>query len=391
MAETILIPSTGDLPAVPAAALRTSLFGAIKASIGPEIPQLAGRHLGLEHTRAAAALDLLALATLRRLSRRSASIEGASRLFTDLGSQHLDDELAAALDRLEAGPRAPAGRGRDPAVRHLQYSVRWVVYSVATATGLPAAAVRELVALATLLVLVGLRESMHAGALDAKALRQRLADEHPSGVRFRLRTLVEACTQARSVAGRDDANGARGAKRRPLRSVAAAVLVLAVAVAAALVWRDVGDSSGAASGRAGAAEGRAERAPGSDASAAARPDAVRLDELKDFLSAGPPEGEFVFALDGVLFEPDSAMLDSSSNAQLRALAAVLARHPKSRTTLAVRAEGDDEDAMELAKNRAVAVRAALAVFGVPLSRTHHAGVGGSRSSNDRVEARVGRT
>jgi outer membrane protein OmpA-like peptidoglycan-associated protein len=280
------------------------------------------------------------------------------------------------------------GHGKDPAVRHFGYSVRWVVYSVATATGLRAAAVRELVTLTTLLVLVGLREYMNVGALDAKALRERLADEHPAGVRSRLHTLVEACVQARSLAGRD-ANGAGGATRPPLRKAAVGALVLAVAIAAALVWRDAADPSGGP-GIVGVSSTLGEPAPGSDVTAAGQGTA-RLNELKDFLSAGPPEGEFVFALDGVRFEPNSAMLDSSSNVQLRALAAVLAGHPKTRTTLAVRAEGDDEDAMELAKNRAVAVRAALAVFGVPLLRTHHEGVSEARSPGNRVEARVGRT
>jgi outer membrane protein OmpA-like peptidoglycan-associated protein len=92
----------------------------------------------------------------------------------------------------------------------------------------------------------------------------------------------------------------------------------------------------------------------------------------------------------VEFEPDSATPKSTSNAQLKEIASALAAFPKARITLEAHADGETEDERELAERRAVAVRAALAVFGVPLSRTNHAGVGDTNRSSYRVEARVTR-
>jgi outer membrane protein OmpA-like peptidoglycan-associated protein len=352
MTESIWLgASRGESPPSEAAA-PASLHVAVKAAIGNEIPRHAARHLGEEEARVLAAFDLLILATLRRFARRIVSTEGAARLFGDLGSRHLDDRLSAALDPLTADEPhdPPFARGEETARRHFGRSTGRVAFTVAAETGLRPETLRTLLPLVTLLVLAGLRDYMKAGDLDGNALRQRLADEYPPALTMpRLR-----------------------------RAFVLGSLLLALAAAAALAWRSAPRDAPAPLERS---------APGGNAiPQASRSPAVGA--LVEYLSSDEAPGDQVVALDGVRFEPGSATLDPVSNAQLRELATVLERYPKARTTLTVQTDDASEEALEMAKQRAAAVRAALAVFGVPLARTYHAGVGAAEVPGHPVEARV---
>jgi outer membrane protein OmpA-like peptidoglycan-associated protein len=110
-----------------------------------------------------------------------------------------------------------------------------------------------------------------------------------------------------------------------------------------------------------------------------------LNGLAPFLSGGEPDLEYVFVLDGVQFDPASATLRSTSNAQLAQLARVLTDFPEARLTIEAHevAAGAEE-----ARARALAVRAAIAALGVQPSRMRHAGVNGASRSS--VEVRVTR-
>lgn len=372
MADPVSLDAHGGEPPVAAAVAPASLFAAVKVSIGSEIPRHAARYLGEDEARVLTALDLLVLATLRRLAQQSATTDGAARLFADLASKRLDSEVSAALDRLLVDE--PGERGERPipgeavTARYFGRSAGSVVRAVASTTGLGVEAVTRLLVLTTPHVLVALRNYMKAGSLDAKTLRQRLANEHPT-VRWRL--------LRRPFAGRDH------------RALAPGALVVALAAAIALAWRSAVGPTGALEGAEGSAALR-HPVPANGAPPRASPSAgVRA--LVEFLSSDAAQEEYVFVLDGVQFEPASATLKSTSNAQLRAVAAALAAYPEARITLEAHAEGDTEEEHALAEHRAVAVRAALAVFGVPLARTNHAGVGDTdRPGGHRVEARVTR-
>jgi outer membrane protein OmpA-like peptidoglycan-associated protein len=376
MADPVSLDAHGGEPAVAAAAAPASLFAAVKVSIGSELPRHAARYLGEDEARVLTALDLLVLATLRRLAQRISTTDGAARLFADLASKRLDTELSAALDRLLVDD--PGERDERPipgeavTARQFGRSTGSVVRAVAATTGLGVEAVRRLLVLTTPQVLVALRNYMRAGSLDAESLRQRLANEHPT-VRWRL--------LRRALAA--------GEVRRDRRALALGALVVALAAAIALAWRSAVGPNGALEGAAGSGALR-HLMPENGASPRASPSAG-VSALVEFLSSDAAQVEYVFVLDGVQFEPGSATLKSSSNAQLREVAAALTAYPKARITLEAHAEGSTEEERALAEQRAVAVRAALAVFGVPLARTNHAGVGDTdRAGGHRVEARVTR-
>jgi outer membrane protein OmpA-like peptidoglycan-associated protein len=387
MADPVSLDAHGG-EALPAAAAPASLFAAVKAWIGGELPRHAARYLGEDEARVLTAMDLLILASLRQLAARSATTEGAARLFGDLGSKRLDVELSAALDRLLVDePGGLAGQpfpGEEITARHFGRSIGSVVLAVASTTGLEVEEVRQLLVLTTPHVLAALRDYMNAGSLDANALRQRLANEYPKG-RWtrRLHRVFSAAAE-----GTSGASPARSTGRSVRRDRRALALVAVVAVVVALAWPSVDDPAGAPDGAESAAALRHAQPEGGPAPLASHGAAVS--GLVEFLSSDAVEAEFVFGLDEVEFEPASATLKSTSNAQLKEIATALAAFPRSRITLEAHADGETEDERELAERRAVAVRAALAVFGVPLSRTNHAGVGDTNRSGHRVEARVTR-
>lgn len=338
--------SRNELPSS-AAGEATSLFTAVKASIGYEVPRHAARQFAVDEARARIAFDLLVLAVLRALARRSRSVEGASRMFAELGNPHLDDDVAAALRLLvDDAPFDGQTDRADAAVRrHFGHSARGLVLEVAATTGLRLEAVNPLLGVATLLVFAGLRDYINAGGLDARALRERLDAEYPSAPRVGARALRDAFPVGRRRA------------TRLVPTFALATVLVALWAMAVVAWR-------------GALAPDDPRTP--PAAAAQHPPAnPAIRELVEFVSSNGAEREFVLALDAVRFDPKSTTIDSVANSQLKAVAAVLAKSPKTRTVVAVHAEGSTEEDHELAKQRAAAVRAALAVFGLPLAQSHH--------------------
>lgn len=377
MAEPLSLDARDDEPS-PVAVAPASLFSAVRVSIGSELPRYAARYLGENEVSVGTAMDLLILACLRRFAFQIATTEGAARLFGDLADRRLDTQLSAALERLLADPpgerEQPVPGERAMArvtVRHFGRSARSVVRTAASATGLGVETVWRLLVLTTPHVLAALRDYMRAGSLDAKALRERLENEYPSATR------QHPLRQAFA--------GWRPDYRRAL---ALAALVVALAAAIALAWRSTV-----------APPGSPERAEGSGVPPQPRPEneapprAIRSAEasaLIEFLSNDTAQREYVFALDGVQFEPATATLRSTSNAQLKELAATLVAFPEAKIRLEAHAAGDTEAERALAEQRAVAVRAALAVFGVALARTDHTRAGDTIGRGDRVEARVTR-
>jgi outer membrane protein OmpA-like peptidoglycan-associated protein len=177
-------------------------------------------------------------------------------------------------------------------------------------------------------------------------------------------------------------------RRNRRRAFALGALVALVAVAVALALRSADEPGGATDSAEGVRVPRHAGPEGGPAPSVSRSTAVSA--LIEFLSSDAAQDEYAFVLDGVEFEPASATLKSTSNAQLKEVATALAAFPRSRITLEARADGESEDERELAERRAVAVRAALAVFGVPLSRTNHASVRDTDRPVHSVEARVTR-
>ncbi|WP_244620551.1 OmpA family protein [Methylosinus sporium] len=88
-------------------------------------------------------------------------------------------------------------------------------------------------------------------------------------------------------------------------------------------------------------------------------------KLRAFLVGEAAPGRKIawFELDGVAFEPRGAALRPAAQTQLRAVADILAAHPRARATVA--AYGD---AKRLSKRRAEAVVAALTRLGVNAAR-----------------------
>ena len=355
MAEfTSLGASRGESPPSETVA-PASLFVAVKAAIGTEIPRHAARYLCADEARVLRAMDLLIASTLRKFAERIVTTDGAARLFGDLASKRLDGVVSAALERLVADePDERGARLGEPIVaRQFGRSVGPVVFQVAGATGLTAEAAWELLILTTPLVLEGLRDYTQAGGLDAAALRQRLATEYPTAGRMRRR--------ARAV-------------------VVGALVVLAAAAALALWWTI---ERSIAPGTAGGPQAttRSDTPPARSAG---------VDGLIAFLAGDPTRDEYVFALDGVEFEPASATLKSTSNTQLAQVAVALSAFPETRITVQVHADGDTTGERAVAEQRALAVRASLAVFGLDIARTDHAGMAKANRPGHPVEARVTR-
>jgi outer membrane protein OmpA-like peptidoglycan-associated protein len=382
MAESFSLDDRADAPAASAAA-PASLFAVVKASIGSELPRHAARFLGEDATRVSSAMDLLITACLRRFARRIATNDGAARLFGDLANGHLDADLSVALDRLLVDPPAVRGPQQpgDGALarlteRHFGRSAGPVVRAAAAATGLGIEAVRWLLVITTSHVFAAFRDYMNTGNLDAHALRLRLAEEYPSALAERWHLLGRAAATKLHRHRRERTPGALAVALAP-----AVALAVALAAAVALAWRSTvapKDTEGAGAPRQLSADGEGQLlAFGTEASA-----------LVEFLSNDTAVVEHVFVLDRVQFEPASAMLKSTSNAQLRELAAALAAFPGARITLEAHADRDTKEELALAEQRAVAIRAALAVFGIPLSRTNHAGVSDANGSGPLVQARV---
>jgi outer membrane protein OmpA-like peptidoglycan-associated protein len=381
-------------PATNAAVARSSLSAAVKDSIGSEFVHHAARVIGANEWRTQSATDLLVSAVLRRLARRSATPDGAARVFAELGSPRIDSDYFATVDRLLADESGEHGGsadvGREAAEGLLGRETRALVLNVAATSGLTVDATWQLLTLAIPLVYAALRDHVRDRGLDAEALQNRFATEYvkiPGKRRFRLRPTVAAATgQALRFAREARTRAAAALARRDRRAVRG-VLALAAVVAVAL-WLSGGGPTTEVVSSGGErptrlVEDATDPMPGARHSAG-------LDGLIAFLSNSAPETEYVFALDGVQFEPASATLRSASNAQLAQLARVLTDFPEARLTIEAYDDGAPDGAQgdTRSERRALAVRAAIAALGVQPSRMRHAGVNGASRAGPLVEARV---
>jgi len=393
MAESIWMGAIAREPAPTAAVAPASLLAAVKQGIGSEFARHAARFIGEDEFRTQSAFELLVSAILRRLARRSATPDGAARVFADLRSPRIDSDLLATVERLLADEPEEQGERLDPGEQaaHALFGRRTgsLVFGVGSVTGLGVEAVWQLLGLTRPLVYAALRDHATERGFNAEALQQRLASEYPTARSVRRRPLHRAVA---SAAGRTlrSTRGvlARAAAAAARRDHLALVLGALIAVAAALPWQSgVSPIDAAASAGSGSvispiafADGPM---PGATRSAGA-------DGLRAFLSGDASEVEYVLALDGVQFEPASATLKSVSNAQLAQLASALTDFPEARLAIEVHADGATGEAQDraLSERRALAVRAALAGFGVRPSRMSHAGISGVTQPGTRIEARV---
>ena len=380
--EAIPIPdvATGAAPA----GAPGGVLAAVRQSIGGEFSRHAARFVGEDPARTETAVDLVVLAILRRLARRGTTAEGAARVFGQLGSADIDHGvLAVTALLLDEAPVLEDGRctaGEQAA--HALFG-RWtgsLAFQVASTAGLGADAVSRLLGLATPLVLAALRDYVRAHNLDAEALGQRLEGEMLVGAFARRRTLrreVAAAIQRTSRRGHSAlVHAAEGLVRRDRWDLLHYTVVVALTVvAAAIAWFGL--------------TGRAQVSPGPPVAARANGLGASwgngVDRLRAFLAGDASEDEFVFMLDGIRFEPGSATLKSESNAQLGQLARVLDLFPTAR--IAIEASEPDGN-LELAERRALAVRAALAAFGIQPSRMAHAGNRNAGRPGSRIEARA---
>jgi Cu+-exporting ATPase len=168
-----------------------------------------------------------------------------------------------------------------------------------------------------------------------------------------------------------------GALRRPERSrrlALAGAAAAALAIAAGLTWRDwrprfpVGETPPSPPAQREPTPSVTERpaeAPKTDARSGVAASEGVESKLRAYLeSETPPARKLAwFELDGVVFEPRGAGLQPSSQAQLQAVADILAAHPGVRATVAAY-----DEAKKLSKRRAEAVVAALTRLGVAPSR-----------------------
>jgi hypothetical protein len=269
--------------------------------------------------------------------------------------------VSAALEQLVADRPDESGArsGEHVTVRQFGRSVAPMVGRVTATTGLAPRVVHELLILATPLVLAALRDYMNAGSLDAEALRQRFAVEFP-------------------MAGR---------MRRGVRALVIGVPVVLAAVATLAWWRTL-DSNPVPGTAASPAAARLSQTEGRTPPPATR--GTGVDGLLEFLSRDATAVEYVLALDRVEFEPASATLKSSSNRQLAQVALALAAFPEARITVQAYAGGDTKDERAMAEQRALAVRAALTVFGLDIARTDHAAVSDATRPDAPVLARITR-
>ena len=398
MAEPILIDATARQPApaqAPAAA-PARLFTAIQHAIGTEFPRHAARFVGEDASRTQFAIDLLVAAMLRRLARRSATPDGASRVFAELGSPRVDSDLLATVDRLLAdepgGPGERLSAGEQAAQALFGRWTGALVLQVGSATGLRVEAVWQLLGLTTPLVYAALRDHTRERGLDAAALQHRLAGEDAAERSIYRRpphSAVAAATEgALRVARAALARAGEEVARLDRRTLVLGGLVAVIAVAAALFWRSGVDPMNAGASAGGNGASRPVGFAGGPRSGATR--SAGADGLRTFLSGDASGVEYVLALDGVQFEPASATLKSGSIAQLAQLAGALADFPEARLTIEARADGTADAAQDqtLAERRALAVRAALAALGVRPSRMSHAGIDGADQPGARIEARV---
>jgi outer membrane protein OmpA-like peptidoglycan-associated protein len=397
MAEPIVVDARAVAaePAATAAVAPWSLSAAVRDSISSEFARHAARFIGADEWRTQSALDLLVSAVLRRLARRSATPDGAARVFAELGSPRIDSDFRATVDRLladepgEQGEGADAGREAAPGL--LEQQTGALVLNVAATSGLTVDATWQLLAVATPLVYAAVRDHVRDRGLDAEALRNRLASEYVqarSKRRFRLRRAVAAAAgQALRFTREARARSAAAVARRDHRTLVGGIVAVGAVVAVSLWLAGGGPTNVAVSAGSGGAprlvEDRNAPVPGARHSAG-------LDGLVAFLSSGPSEVEYVFVLDGVQFEPASATLRSASNAQLAQLARVLADFPDARLRIEAYADGAPDAAQEhtRSESRALAVRAAIAALGVQPSRMRHAGLNGASRTGSPVEARV---
>jgi hypothetical protein len=257
------------------------------------------------------------------------------------------------------------------------------VFDVASISGLTVDATWRLLALTIPFIYAALRDHVRARGLDAEALRDQLESEcvtAGSKRRYRPRGTAgplagRALTFARDARARLAAAVARRRNRYAL-----AVGIVAVGAVALSLWLGGGPTTEGPN--AGDGGGTRLLADPNRALPTARSSAA-LDGLVAFLSRNEPEGEYVYLLDGVQFEPASATLRSASNSQLARLARVLADFPDAHVTIEAYVDGAPD-----AASRALAVRAAIAALSVQPSRMRHVGINGAGPAGPRVEARV---
>jgi len=382
MSDAILMPEA--LAGVAPAEATGGLLAAVRQSIGGEFSRHAARFVGEDRARTETALELLVLAILRRLARRATTAEGAVRVFGELGDASIDrGVLAVTALLLGEAPAFEAGRyAAGDQAAHALFG-RWtdsLVFEVASTAGLGSDAVSRLLGVTTPFVHAALRDYVRGRGLDVEGLRQRLEAEILVGTFARRRPLHrEAAAAIRRTSRSGRAALLRGAQklvRRDRRELVHGGALAALIVAAvATVWLG-------AAGRADVPPGAAVAAPG-EGRGVSRGDGT--DGLRAFLAGDASAGEFVLALDAIRFEPGSATLKSESNAQLGRLARALADFPEARVV--IEAHDADQD-HALAERRALAVRAALASFGIQPSRMAHAGSRDASRPGSRIEARV---
>jgi outer membrane protein OmpA-like peptidoglycan-associated protein len=395
MAELIATSETAGARATLDSRASGSLLAAVGQALGGDLPRRAAEFIGEDPSRTATALDLLVVAILRRLARRSASQEGGARLFDKLGDPRIDSDVLETVDRLLAETPAAEGErlvaGEQAAQALFGQWTASLVFQVGSNAGLRGEAVWQLLGLATPLVYAALRDHARERGLDAESLRQRLAGEFLVGAFARRRPLYDSVGAAVQRAPQRLrtalARAAEVVTRRDRRTAARGALLVAALVAVAVVaWR----------GHAGRADASAHADPPDTTNAAAStvgrdashgPHAAGMDGLRAFLASEASEVEFVMALDGVTFEPASATLRSQSNAQLAQLAAVLAAHPDARATIEAYDDATAHDPA-LAERRALAVRAALAALGIQPVRMTHARSSDAHRAGARIEARI---
>jgi hypothetical protein len=374
-------------PAANAVLPPSRLSAAVKDSVGSEFARHAARFIGADEWRTRSAVDLLVSAVLRRLARWSAGPDGAAGVFAELNNPRIDSDLLATVGRLLADEGGGQGEGLDAGreAAHGLFGPRTesLVFDVASISGLTVDATWQLLALAVPVIYAALRDHVKERGLDAEALRDQLESERVtagSKRRYPPRGVVASPAGPARLFVRDArARVAAAVARRGLYALVGGIVAVGAVVAVSL-WLGGGlttEVSSAGSGGGTRVVGdRNDPVPAAGHSAA-------LDGLAVFLTSGEPEGEYVVVLDGVEFEPASATLRWASNAQLAELARVLADFPEAWVTIEAYTDGAPD-----AATRALAVRAAIAAFGVQPSRMRHVGINGAGRAGPLVEARV---
>jgi Cu+-exporting ATPase len=176
-------------------------------------------------------------------------------------------------------------------------------------------------------------------------------------------------------------SGALGRPAAPRRLIFVGAAATAVAIAAVLAWRQWRPSpptaeapplstaqreAGPSTVTPSLPPERPAEAPKADARSATASEGVES-ELRAFLTgeAHPARKIVWFELDRVAFEPRGARLQPSPQAQLQAVADILAAHPRAKATVAIYG-----GSKKLSKQRTKAVVAELTRLGVAASRLH---------------------